>query len=109
MAAELAPHVIRVNAICPTTVNTPMVDNEATIGLFTGGRPGTTEDITFPSQAMNLMPRPWVEPRDISNALLWLSSDDARYVTGLAVTVDLGLAQQPSGISPEVGALLAGG
>jgi SDR family mycofactocin-dependent oxidoreductase len=107
MAAELGPHMIRVNAICPATVNTPMVDNEATISLFTDGRPGTMEDVRFPSQAMNLIPVPWVEARDISNALLWLSSDEARFVTGLAVTVDLGLAQQPSGISPEVGALLA--
>lgn len=108
MAAELGPHMIRVNSICPCTVDTPMVDNEQTIGLFTGGAPGSMEDVKFPSQAMNLMPLPWVEARDISNALLWLSSDEARYVTGLAVPVDLGLAQQPSGISPEVGALLAG-
>lgn len=107
MAAELGPHMIRVNAICPATVNTPMVDNDLTIGLFTGGKPGTMEDIKFASQSMNLMPVPWCEARDISNALLWLSSDEARYVTGLAVTVDMGLFQQPSGIPPEVGALLA--
>ncbi|HEX4110216.1 MAG TPA: mycofactocin-coupled SDR family oxidoreductase [Solirubrobacteraceae bacterium] len=110
LAADLGPHMIRVNAICPATVNTPMVDNPETIALFTGGKDGgTMKDIEFPSQAMNLMPVPWVEARDISNALLWLSSDEARYVTGLAVPVDLGLYQQPSGISPEVGALLAGG
>jgi (+)-trans-carveol dehydrogenase len=107
MAAELGPHMIRVNAICPSTVNTPMLDNDATIKLLTGGRPGTMDDTKFPLQAMNLMPVPWLEARDVSNALLWLSSDEARFVTGLAVTVDLGLAQQPSGISPEVGALLA--
>ena len=107
LAADLGPHMIRVNAICPATVNTPMVMNESTISLFTGGKPGTAEDIKFPSQAMNLLPVPWAESRDISNALLWLSSDEARFVTGLAVTVDLGLCQQPAGIPPAVGALLA--
>jgi NAD(P)-dependent dehydrogenase (short-subunit alcohol dehydrogenase family) len=41
---------------------------------------------------LNLLPVPWLEPEDISNALLWLVSDDARYVTGVALPVDAGAA-----------------
>jgi NAD(P)-dependent dehydrogenase (short-subunit alcohol dehydrogenase family) len=41
-------------------------------------------------QAMHALPVPWVEPIDISNALLFLASDEARYVTGLEMTVDAG-------------------
>lgn len=39
---------------------------------------------------MNVLPVPWVEPVDISNAVLWLASDEARYVTGLEVKIDAG-------------------
>jgi (+)-trans-carveol dehydrogenase len=43
---------------------------------------------------MNLLPVPWVEPRDVSNAVLFLASDEARYVTGLAMTVDAGISMK---------------
>ena len=39
---------------------------------------------------LNVLPIPWVEPVDISNAVLWLASDEARYVTGMQVRVDAG-------------------
>jgi (+)-trans-carveol dehydrogenase len=91
MANELARHYIRVNAICPTVVDTPMVQNDQLYRLF---RP----DLDDPQQAdviesfrrMNAMPEPWIEPVDVSNAVLWLASDEARYVTGVALPVDLG-------------------
>ena len=92
LALELAPDFIRVNALAPTSVNTPMIMNEPTYRLF---RPDlenpTAEDMAGPATAVNVLPIPWVEPVDISNAVLWLASDEARYVTGVALPVDAGI------------------
>lgn len=91
LAIELAQHSIRVNSVHPTTVNTPMVINQDTITLFAGGNPNATlEDVKPTFVAMNLMPQPWVEVEDISNAVLFLASDDSRFVTGVTLPVDLG-------------------
>jgi (+)-trans-carveol dehydrogenase len=91
LALELAPHNIRVNSIHPTQVDTDMIMNDATYKLF---RPDldapTREDFEPASQAMNALPIPWVEPIDISNALLFLASDEARYITGVPLPVDAG-------------------
>ena len=91
LALELAPQFIRVNSIHPTQVDTPMIQNEATYRLF---RPDldhpTRADFEPASQAMNALPIPWVEPVDISNALLFLASDEARYITGVTLPVDAG-------------------
>ena len=51
----------------------------------------TREDFRPASQATNALPIPWVEPVDISNALLFLASDDARYITGVPLPVDAGM------------------
>jgi SDR family mycofactocin-dependent oxidoreductase len=91
LALELAPDMIRVNSLHPTQVNTPMVMNEDTFRLFDPGAEHPTVESFRPiSQAMNALPIPWVEPVDISNALLWLASDEARYVTGVTLPVDAG-------------------
>lgn len=91
LALELAPHMIRVNSIHPTQVDTPMIMNETTMRLF---RPDlehpTREDFAVASQSMNALPIPWVEAVDISNALLFLASDEARYITGVPLPVDAG-------------------
>ncbi|GIF52688.1 (+)-trans-carveol dehydrogenase [Asanoa ferruginea] len=91
LALELAPHSIRVNAICPTTVDTPMIQNAATYRLF---RPDlddpSVDDAAESFMTMNALPVRWVEARDISNALLFLASDEARYITGVALPVDAG-------------------
>ena len=91
LALELAPHSIRVNSIHPTQVDTPMIMNEATYQLF---RPDlehpTRDDFAPASQSVNALPIPWVEPVDISNAVLFLASDEARYVTGVTFPVDAG-------------------
>jgi NAD(P)-dependent dehydrogenase (short-subunit alcohol dehydrogenase family) len=50
----------------------------------------TREQAAEAFQATNVLPVPWVEPRDISNAVLWLASDEARYVTGVTLPVDAG-------------------
>jgi SDR family mycofactocin-dependent oxidoreductase len=91
LALELAPHSIRVNSIHPTQVDTDMIQNEAIYRLF---RPDlehpSRADVEPASQTMNALPVPWVEPVDISNAVLFLASDEARYVTGVTFPVDAG-------------------
>ena len=89
LALELAPHMIRVNSVHPTTVDTPMVQNPAMYELF--GLPGASrEEAAQGFRAINALPIPWVDAVDISNAVLWLASDEARYVTGTTVQVDAG-------------------
>jgi len=66
--------------------------NSATYRLF---RPDlenpTADDMAEAARAVNALPIPWMEPADISNAVLWLASDEARYVTGVALPVDAGI------------------
>ncbi|MFM8740134.1 MAG: mycofactocin-coupled SDR family oxidoreductase [Cytophagales bacterium] len=83
-AIELAPHNIRVNSIHPTGVNTPMNDGLAALE----GK--TTEEIAVAS-AGNLLPVPWIESEDVANAVLYLVSDKARFVTGSQFVIDAGL------------------
>ena len=91
LALELAPYFIRVNSIHPTQVDTPMIQNEPTWRLFRPDLEHPTEaDFAPASQAMNALPIPWVEPGDISNAVLFLASDEGRYVTGVTLPVDAG-------------------
>ncbi|MFJ9388940.1 mycofactocin-coupled SDR family oxidoreductase [Nocardioides sp. NPDC101246] len=92
MANELGAHRIRCNAVQPTSVLTDMIDHEAMYRLF---RPDlespTHEDFREACEAgMNLLPIPWLEPRDVSAAVAWLASDEARYVTGIALPIDAG-------------------
>jgi NAD(P)-dependent dehydrogenase (short-subunit alcohol dehydrogenase family) len=90
-AHELAPHKIRSNSVNPTNVHTTMLDNDEIFRLF---RPDlehpTFEDAREAYSVMNIWPLPWVEPEDISNAVLFLASDESRYVTGISLPVDLG-------------------
>jgi len=90
-AVELGQHSIRVNTVHPTNVNTPMFMNEETMKMFRPDleNPGP-EDMKVVTQMMHVLPIGWVEPEDISNAVLFLASDESRYVTGLTLTVDAG-------------------
>jgi (+)-trans-carveol dehydrogenase len=91
LALELAPHFIRVNSVHPTGVNTPMVQNEASMRLFLPDVENpTAEQYAEVMGSLNALPIPWVEPRDISNAVLFLASDEARYITGVTLPVDAG-------------------
>ncbi|TAJ46807.1 MAG: NAD(P)-dependent oxidoreductase [Herbiconiux sp.] len=91
LALELAPHRIRVNTVHPTSVNTDMIQNEATYRLFMPDNPHPTKEEAAPIfVGINALPIPWVEPVDISNAVLFLASDEARYVTGTELKVDAG-------------------
>jgi SDR family mycofactocin-dependent oxidoreductase len=91
LALELAPDMIRVNSVHPTVVDTPMVNNEGTFRLF---RPDlenpTVDDFKVAAQGLNALPIPWVDPVDISNAVLFLASDESRYITGVTLPVDAG-------------------
>ena len=93
LALELAPDMIRVNSLHPTTVNTGMVQNAATYEMIAGDLPEaerTPRVVAERFQTSNALPIPYVEPIDISNALLWLASDEARYVTGVTLPIDAG-------------------
>ncbi|MEU6192217.1 mycofactocin-coupled SDR family oxidoreductase [Streptomyces sp. NPDC047061] len=91
LANELAPHGIRVNSVNPTNVATPMILNDVTYQHFRPDVPGATqEDAIAAFSSYNLLRTPWIEPDDVSNAVLWLSSDEARYLTGVALPVDTG-------------------
>ena len=93
LANELAPHMIRVNSVHPTSVDTTMIHNQQTYALFRPDKAPsdvTRDDVGEAFQIMNALPIQWVEPVDISNAILWLVSDEARYVTGVQLPVDAG-------------------
>lgn len=83
-AIELAPYDIRVVSIHPTGVNTPMNDGLAFLE-------GMTPQQIAERSAGNLLPVPWIEPEDVANAVLFLASDKARYVTGSEFVIDAGL------------------
>jgi NAD(P)-dependent dehydrogenase (short-subunit alcohol dehydrogenase family) len=91
LALELAPDMIRVNSVHPTSVNTPMIHNDATYRLFAPDLENPTrEQVGERFLGLNALPVSWVEPVDISNAVLWLASDESRYVTGVTLPVDAG-------------------
>jgi SDR family mycofactocin-dependent oxidoreductase len=93
LALELAPDMIRVNSLHPTSVNTDMLQNPPMYELFAPDLPAAerTKDVLVPRfQELSALPIPWVEPVDISNAVLWLASDEARYVTGVTLPIDAG-------------------
>ena len=93
LALELGEHSIRVNSVHPTTVATPMLHNELNFSLF---RPDlespTLADVEPVYRTLNVLPVPWVEVEDVANAVLFLSSDEGRYITGVQLPVDAGYA-----------------
>ena len=93
LALEVGRYRIRVNALAPCSVDTPMIDHDAGRRLF---RPDianpTRDDMRERMTQISLLPEPWVEAVDIANAAVWLASDEARYVTGVVLPVDLGVS-----------------
>lgn len=91
MALELSPNNIRVNSVHPSSVRTPMIENEYFTGVMRGDLENPTfedvADVLNPMQALDL---PWLESADIANAVLWLCSDEARGITGVSLPVDGG-------------------
>jgi SDR family mycofactocin-dependent oxidoreductase len=79
----LAPHLIRVNSVHPSGVETPMI-TAASMAAFLDANPKIAAGFATP------MPIPLLEARDVSNAVLYLVSDDGRYVTGTTLSIDGG-------------------
>jgi len=92
LANEVAHKQIRVNVIAPGTVNTPMVTaNEPQFRLFRPDLPNPSlEDCKDGFTRMMPMGKPWLEPDEISRAVLFLASDEARWITGVVLPVDQG-------------------
>ena len=90
-AVELGAQNVRVNSVHPTNVNTPLFMNEGTMKLFRPDleNPGP-DDMKVVGQLMHTLPIGWVEPEDIANAVLFLASDEARYITGVTLPIDGG-------------------
>jgi SDR family mycofactocin-dependent oxidoreductase len=100
LAVELGPQWVRVNAICPGNVDTPMFHNPYIHDMYNGGPGGTRETVVFPAQASQILPIPWFEAEAISKAIVYLASDDGKYVTGTAFSVDAGMTATPPGVPP---------
>ena len=83
-AIELAPHNIRVIALCPTGVNTPMNDG---LAMLEGQTPRQIAE----RSAGNLLSMPWIEPDDVAAAVVFLASSRARSITGSTFLLDAGL------------------
>jgi SDR family mycofactocin-dependent oxidoreductase len=95
LANELGSRGIRVNTVHPGAVATPMVLNDATFKRLRPDLPNpTAADAAEVLAARNLLPVPWVEPVDVANAVVFLASDEARYITGTQLVVDAGLTQK---------------
>jgi (+)-trans-carveol dehydrogenase len=92
LAQEAGAHRIRVNAVCPTTVRTPLVINAATFELFAPHLENPSEDdVREPFEGLNILPGvAWIEPEDVSDAVLFLCSDAAKFITGVALPIDAG-------------------
>ncbi|MFC4948137.1 mycofactocin-coupled SDR family oxidoreductase [Pseudonocardia sp. GCM10023141] len=91
MAIELAPHGIRANVVSPTNVDTQMFMNPVIKKLFAPHLDDPDrEEWRAVAKTMHLLDIGWVEPADISAAVRWICSDEARYVTGTTLPVDGG-------------------
>jgi SDR family mycofactocin-dependent oxidoreductase len=91
LAVELAPFDIRVNSVQPSAVDTMLIQNQANYDLF---RPELTNparaDASAAFRGLHLLDIDWMQPADVSNAIAFLVSDDARYLTGVAMPIDSG-------------------
>lgn len=93
LALELAASSIRVNTVNPSIVDTDMVHNQATYNLFVPHIPDASrEQAAEVFATLNPLPTPWVQSEDVSNAVLFLASDDGRFVTGQEFKIDAGFA-----------------
>ena len=91
MALELAPEQIRVNTVNPSIVDSPMIHNPSTYAMFLPGAENPSrDDASAVFSTLNPMPTPWIDSSDVSNAVLFLASDEARFVTGLEMKIDAG-------------------
>jgi (+)-trans-carveol dehydrogenase len=91
LANELAPHRIRVNSVNPTNVATPMILDPAVYQFFRPDLEQPTQEEAKPAfGSYLLLDQPWVEAEEVTNAVLWLCSDEARSITGVQLPIDAG-------------------
>lgn len=91
LALEVAPHGITVNAVCPATVDTPMVHNDSMYELFCPGIDSPSRlDVEPIYSRMSPMRIPWIDPQDVTDAVMYLVSERSRYVTGSTLDVCTG-------------------
>jgi SDR family mycofactocin-dependent oxidoreductase len=91
VALELAPHGVTANVVCPATVDTPMAHNPAMYGLFCPDLVEPGRDEVRPAyERMNPMRVPWLDPRDVADAVAFLVSDGARHISGATIEVAAG-------------------
>lgn len=90
LAVEYGSHGIRANAVCPTAVDTAMTDNDFYVDLFGGGAESTKEQMLATLHGIHSLPVGLIDAEDVANAVVWLCSTEARYITGTALPVDAG-------------------
>ena len=104
LAQDLGRYNIRVNAVCPGTVNTMLTFNEHNLGMFMPGRDDAGySDMDWALEALNILPVRWVDAEAISEAVLYLSADSGKFVTGIALPVDAGMSTQAPGVNAVIG------
>jgi SDR family mycofactocin-dependent oxidoreductase len=90
-ALEFGQYGITVNAVCPTNVDTAMIQNQAMYSLFAPDIHNPTRDDVIPGfTSLNALPVPWVQVEDISEGMLYLAAESGRYVTGETLTIAAG-------------------
>jgi (+)-trans-carveol dehydrogenase len=94
LAHEMAKYRIRVNCVAPAACHTDFIINPTVFQLFTGNGNISEEEAIPAFKSLNLMDEPWIYPQDVSDAVVWLVSDEARFVTGITLPVDLGLTNK---------------
>ena len=91
LARELGQYNIRVNSVNPTCVDTDMINNDFVYGLF---RPDldkpTRDDVIDTFSGTHILPVPWMQPQDVSNAILYLVTEPGRYITATPLVIDAG-------------------
>lgn len=109
LAADLSPFWIRVNLVCPTNVATPLILNETNLKRFVPGVENPTyEDMEYTLSSLNQLPGvAWIEPRVVSDMMLFLSAETGRFITGAVVPIDAGMTSMPPGITHFTGRRLA--
>jgi SDR family mycofactocin-dependent oxidoreductase len=98
VAFELAAFGVTVNAIAPGTISTPMIHNDVLYGLM---RPDlahpTADDVAPGMAALHVQPVPWLEPEEVTAAVVFLASEAARHITGSVIDVDAGASARFTG------------
>ncbi|MBN8866482.1 MAG: mycofactocin-coupled SDR family oxidoreductase [Solirubrobacterales bacterium] len=92
LALEVADRGVTANVICPSSVNTPMMHNDSSYRLFRPDLENPTMEDALPAfQSVNVLPVPYAETDDISDAVLFLASEEARYITGATLSPSTGV------------------